>query len=121
MLTFLDSYVPLDWEKSPCHSGGRRRGGGMGRLIIFDCHVILLCGEFIPALTQKASIGMYSVCDYPHKSYLCIFAFNSIPTSCFNFIAFYTSVLLCNLSMPSDMIFPSTPKFTVMVQYMAYR
>ena len=120
MLTFLDSYVPLDWEKSPCHSGGRGRGG-VGRIISFDYHVILLSGEFIPAPTQKASIGMYmySGCDNPHKSYLLLIPSLLHPLISLLFIL--TSVLLCNLSMPSDMIFPSTPKFTVMVQYVAYR
>ena len=37
---------------------------------------------------RKASVGMYSGCDYPYKSCLCTFD-PAIPTSSFNYIVFY--------------------------------
>ena len=43
---------------------------GDGRIISFDHDWIV---SLIPAPTQKASVGVYSGCDYPYKSCLCIF------------------------------------------------
>ena len=39
----------------------------------FDHHIIDWIVRLIPAPTQKASVGMYSGCDYPYKSCLCTF------------------------------------------------
>ena len=47
-------------------------GGGFASQLI----VAWLHGQFIPAhhiATKKASVGMYSGCDYPYKSCLCTF------------------------------------------------
>ena len=47
-----------------------------GGIVSWLSYLIYWHGWFIPApyiATQKASIGMYSGCDYPHKSCLCTF------------------------------------------------
>ena len=50
--------------------------------------------QFIPAPTHKASIGMYSGCDYLYKSSNLVFFYLSIPTTSFNCIVF---ILVCIL------------------------
>ena len=47
----------------------------------------------------KASVGMYSGCDFPYKSCLCTdFFYPAIPTSPFDFIVFYTC--FCSFFIP---------------------
>ena len=42
-------------------------------IISFDHRITDWVVGLIPAPAQKASVGMYSGCDYPYKSYLCTF------------------------------------------------
>ena len=62
------------------------------------------------APTQKASLGMYSGCDYPYKLILFVY-FLTLPSS-FNYIVFYACFCsffrIIHASTPSDIVFPLT-------------
>ncbi len=60
-------------------------------------------GWFTPAsgiATQKASVGMYSECDYP-QNLVCVLFGPAIPTSSFNFIQLFFILVSVPFLLPS--------------------
>ena len=68
--------------------------------------------------TQKASVGMYSECDYPYKSCSCTF-WPCHPYFILQFYSIVVSVLFfccsqCNSSMPSYMVCSFNSQWSIM-------
>ena len=96
MLAFLDYHRPIDvdlfkacypWSVLDFHVGEIHVVPNHSQFYLVALLILII---FAPHPTQKASVGMYSGCDYLFPTNLvCILFGIAIPTSSFNFIQLF--------------------------------